>query len=167
MGAQNPETWRTIEAGNNQWRNYAIESRIRIKEFNSSISESGFSIDVRNNPSIECSYYTWELNSSFLQILRADDCFFRQIRRMSGFELPIDKWFIIRLEITDEFIRGYVDGLQAIESDLAPVLGTPHERGGILLNIPPANVVWFDDFRVFELVPIEDSKPDPTQDTEG
>ena len=159
-GSDDRSTWRSIYAGDSQWRNYAHEARVRIVEFGSPPFGQGFSFEFRNNLRADCNFYELLLNDTFVSFYRANDCNFDNLAQLSGFVLPIDTWFTTRVEVTNDFFRGYVDGLLMLESEADDLF----QSGGISFKVPPTNTVWFDDVRVVELVPASEAAAETSTD---
>ncbi len=146
-----------IEAGSNQWRNYVFESQVRVVNLGSPpIYGDVFSMEFRKNLSGKGDFHALIFSEKFIQIGVTRSWNYSNIHKMEGVEPPIDTWFSARLEVTDDYVRGYINGWQVIETKSY----IPLESGGIGFTVPPTtyeHVVWFDDVRVVELAPADES----------
>ncbi len=69
---------------------------------------------------------------------------------VSDYSLPLNQWLDLRIEVTDNVLRGFVNGEQFFETtdQTSPLLS-----GNIRLVVDGEAKVWFDDVKVVELKP--------------
>lgn len=159
-GAQDPDTWYRIMAGDQSWSNYSMELRARLIDFGSPPYDAYFHVLFRDTGH-GCTNYSWGLSEGFSVFSKGVDCSFRTLRTVSGFGMVEGAWTTVRVEVVNNQIKGFVDG--RLVADIRDVSAF-HESGAFGIGMPPTNTVWFDDVRVVELVlPSDGTSGDQSQ----
>lgn len=146
--------WTQISTGSSLWSDYAFEASVRVREIKNPPFGTGFGALFRQTYQVECEqlFYVWRpsLDYSVLahgDVGEAEGCGNFVQLEVDPFQLPLDEWVRIRVELVGNTIRGYINGQPVFEtSDPEPLW-----NGGIGFQVPPTNTVWFDDVRVVRL----------------
>jgi hypothetical protein len=136
-----------INAGNSTWENYALEAKVYVVKFGTAEYGETFSIIFR--ASNNCPRYKWIVNEGGLNLLRekTPNCELEQELRWTNYQLPLNTWITIRVEVVDNIIRGYINDQEMVRvtDELSRL------KGRIGFEIGPNCTVWFDDVRVVQL----------------
>lgn len=135
------------ETGRYLWHNYAFEMKARLVKLGTAPYGEAYNLIFR--ASGDCERYVWNVNQTAINLGRQEQpyCSWRQIQ-LRNYQVSVNSWTTFRVEVTDNIIRGYINGLKEIEAiDNQPLL-----EGRIGFTIPSNSEVWFDDIRVVELV---------------
>jgi len=149
--------WEQVVAGDTSWRNYAFEARVRIAEYNNPPYGTGFGLLFHQTEYVRCdsAFYLWRPSFDYAILAEASQGTTEGCGDFVGldlvpFSLPIYEWTTVRVEVFGNAIHGYVEN-ELITSAMVPDY---LKSGRIGFQVPPSNVVWFDDLRVIELVAI-------------
>lgn len=125
------------------WKNYVFESRVKVLQISTASYGETFDLLFRTQGSTR---YKWNFNKEFLNFGREPGWTQLQV---SSFQLPVNNWFNIRVEMFDNQLRGFVNGEQFFETvDSQPLLG-----GGAGFSVNANAKIWFDEVKVTELIP--------------
>ncbi len=146
--------WARALAGSTAWRNYSVEASVRVVEYNNPPYGTGFGILLYEDAPGNCdtAFYLWRPSIDYAILARADDgpadgCGQFVELDLVPFMLPIGEWLTVRVDVFGSTIHCYVND-DLIAS--AVVLDYLYS-GRIGFQVPPGNVVWFDDVRVTSL----------------
>lgn len=137
-----------INAGNSTWENYAFEAKVYVAKFGTADYGETFSFIFRASDDY-CTRYKWIINQGGLNLLRekAPNCILERQLRWNNYQLPLNTWITVRVEVFDDIIRGYINNQEIVRiTDEQPRL-----KGRIAIEVAPNCTVWFDDVRVVEL----------------
>jgi hypothetical protein len=148
------DNWEEIFAGETSWRNYAFEARVRIAEYNNPPYGTGFALLFHQTEFEDCdsAFYLWRPSFDYAILAQAsqglaEGCGAFVELDLVPFSLPINEWVTVRVDVFGNTIHSFVEN-ELVASALAPDY---IRRGRIGFQIPPGNVVWFDDVRVVGL----------------
>lgn len=131
-----PQTW----PGNQNWTDYAFESRIRIKK-------GTVFVLVRANGS---SFYNASINTSDISLARwnAYESEYKVVKS-TKYPILLNRWYLVRVEIVGQQYRLYINNKMVTsftyESD------SPVVSGGIGYYIGGGETIQVDDIRVWKL----------------
>jgi hypothetical protein len=146
--------WAQVFSGDTAWRNYAFEARVRIARYNNPPYGTGLGILFHQTEYAQCdsAFYIWRPSLDYAILAEASEgtaegCGEFDELDLVPFSLPINEWFTVRVEVFGNALHGYVENELVTSAIIPDYL----KNGRIGFQVPPSNVVWFDDPRVVEL----------------
>lgn len=138
------------QAGENTWENYAFELKTRVLQISTAPYGETFDLSFRHSGG--CYGYNWNMNETFTNMGRvySESCSWHPIKA-NNYEPLIGNWNTFRIELMDDHIVGYANGIKLVDA-----IDTAVDRakfGRVGFDIKQNAKVWFDDIRVIELVP--------------
>ncbi len=134
------------EVGSTNWKNYIFNTRVKVIEYGTGQYNWTFSIGFRSNCREYCPEYDWAFQKAFQNLGRVTTGWKELM--VSDYNLPLDTWIDLRLEVMGNVMRGYVNDEIFFETtDTDPLL-----TGNIRLIVEENAKVWFDDVKVTELI---------------